>query len=197
MRPPPRTSGAETGEVSTVASRAAKRYAHAVFCLGRDTGTLDAWQGDLALLSSIVEDGRIATYLTNPSVSAGSKIAAVESAINAWNVQPETRKLAKMLIERDRVRLVPEIRELFDDQVRAEHGIVVAKVTTAEPLNDAERELVLEKLELLTGKHVQMETKVDPDLIGGIMIRIGDQVIDGSVRNKLEKLRSQLVAGRR
>jgi F-type H+-transporting ATPase subunit delta len=179
-----------------VASRAAKRYADAVFCLARDKGTLDAWQGDLALLASIVEDGRIATYLTNPSVSAESKIAAVESAISAWNVQPETHKLARILIERDRVRLVPEIRELFDEQVRTEHGIVAAYVTTAESLNDAERDLVREKLEELTGKQVQMDIQVDPDLIGGIIIRVGDQVIDGSVRNKLEKLRSRLVAGR-
>jgi F-type H+-transporting ATPase subunit delta len=187
----------ETGDKTTVASSAAKRYAQAVFNLGKERGTLDQWQGDLALLASMVADSRIATYLTNPSVSAENKIAAIESAMAEWNVQPETHNLARMLVERDRVNLVPEIRELFDDQMRAEHDIVVAQVTTAEPLSDAERALVQDKLENLTGKHVQLEARVDPDLIGGIIIRIGDEVIDGSVRNKLEKLRSRLVAGRR
>jgi F-type H+-transporting ATPase subunit delta len=180
-----------------VASSAAKRYAQAVFSLGKEQGTLDKWQGDLALLASMVDDSRIATYLTNPSISAESKIAALESAMQHWNVQPETRNLARMLVERDRVNLVPEIREIFDDQLRAEHGIVVAQVTTAEPLGEDERELVQAKLESMTGKSVQLESRVDTDIIGGIIIRIGDQVIDGSVRNKLEKLRSRLVAGRR
>jgi F-type H+-transporting ATPase subunit delta len=179
-----------------VASRAAKRYAQAVFDMGKECGTLDAWQGDLALLSSIFADGRIASYLTNPSVAANKKIAALESAIASWNVQPETRKLARMLIERDRVTLLPEIRDIFDDQVRAEHGIAVAHVTTAEPLTEDEQALVKDKLESLTGKHIQMAMTIDPDIIGGIVIRIGDQVIDGSVRNKLEKMRSRLMAGR-
>jgi F-type H+-transporting ATPase subunit delta len=180
-----------------VASSAAKRYAQAVFNLGKERGTLDAWQGDLALLASIVDDSRIASYLTNPSVAADKKIAAIESAIDNWNVQPETRNLARMLVERDRVGLVPEIRELFDDQVRAEHGIAVAEVTSAERLNEAEQDLIREKLESLTGKKVQLALRIDPSIIGGIIIRIGDQVIDGSVRNKLEKLRSRLAAGRR
>jgi F-type H+-transporting ATPase subunit delta len=180
-----------------VASSAAKRYAQAIFSLGKDCGTLDAWQGDLALLSSIVSDGRIASYLTNPSVTADSKISTLESAIESWNVQPEARKLARMLIQRDRVNLLPEIRELFDEQMRVEHGIAVAEVTTADPLNDDEQELVREKLENLTGKQIQFETSIDPDIIGGIIIRIGDQVIDGSVRNKLEKMRTRLMSGRR
>jgi F-type H+-transporting ATPase subunit delta len=180
-----------------VASSAANRYAQAIFKLGKDNGTLDAWQGDLALLSSVIADGRIASYLTNPCVAAGSKISTLELAIESWNVQPEARKLARMLIERDRVDLLPEIRQLFDDQMRNEHGIAVVQLTTADPLNDAERDLVRQKLETLTGKHIQFETSIDPDIIGGIIIRIGDQIIDGSVRNKLEKLRSRLVAGQR
>jgi F-type H+-transporting ATPase subunit delta len=179
-----------------VASRAAKRYAQAVFSLAKERETLDAWQGDLALIANVVADGRIAAYLSNPSVTHERKVAAIESALDT-SVQPETRNLAKMLIERDRTALIPEIRELFEDQLREERGIVAAQVTAAEPLNDAERELVRDKLERLTGQRVELALKVDPEIIGGIIIRIGDQVIDGSVRNKLEKMRSRLVAGRR
>jgi F-type H+-transporting ATPase subunit delta len=70
-------------------------------------------------------------------------------------------------------------------------------VTAAERLSDAELDHVREKLETMTGKKVELTLKIDPDIIGGIIIRIGDQVIDGSVRNKLEKMRARLVAGRR
>ena len=178
-----------------MASSAAKRYAEAVFSLGKERGTLDAWQGDLALLDSIVADNRIATYLTNPSVTAERKTAAIATALDA-NVQPETHNLAKLLIERGRVTLMPQIREIFDDHLRAERGIVVAEVTTAEQLNDEERDLVRQKLEQITGKQVELNMTIDPEIIGGIIIRIGDQVIDGSVRNKLERMRARLMAGR-
>jgi F-type H+-transporting ATPase subunit delta len=179
-----------------VASSAAKRYAQAVFSLARERESLDAWGTDLALLADIVADDRIATYLSNPSVTADRKIAAIESALDT-KVQPEVRNLARMLIERDRTELIPAIRELYDDQVRAERGIAVAEVTTAERLNEAEQELVRQKLETMTGQTVELTLKIDAEIIGGIIIRIGDQVIDGSVRNKLEKMRSRLMAGRR
>jgi F-type H+-transporting ATPase subunit delta len=179
-----------------VASSAAKRYAQAIFSLGQEQGTLDTWGQDLAMLSRVVADDRIATYLTNPSVAAERRIEALETSLNL-NVQTEARNLARMLIERNRTMLIPQIREMFDDRLRAERGIAVAQVTTAERLTDAELDHIREKLETITGKKVELALKIDPDIIGGIIIRIGDQVIDGSVRNKLEKMRSRLVAGRR
>jgi F-type H+-transporting ATPase subunit delta len=178
-----------------VASRAAKRYAQAIFSLGKERGTLDAWQSDLALLANVVADGRVSHYLTNPSIPKERKIEVLESALDV-TVQPETRKLARLLIERDRMTLLPEIRELVDDQVRAERGIAIAAVTTADPLNEAEQDLVREKMEEITGQQIQLDLEIDPEIIGGIIIRVGDQVIDGSVRNKLEKMRTRLMAGR-
>jgi F-type H+-transporting ATPase subunit delta len=178
-----------------LASSAAKRYAQALFSLGKERDTLDAWQRDLALLANIVHDDRVADYLTNPSVTADRKLATLNAVLDA-NVRPETRNLARILVERNRTDLIPEIRELFDDLVRAERGITVADVTTAERLNQDEQELVRQKLESLTGNKVELALHIDPDIIGGIIVRIGDQVIDGSVRNKLEKMRSRLIAGR-
>lgn len=178
-----------------MASSAAKRYAQALFSLGKERGTLDAWQGDLALLAGLVTDDSIATYLTNPSVTTERKLATLDSVL-PQTVQPETRNLTKMLITRNRVTLVPEIREIFDDEVRSERGIVVAHVTTAERLSEAEQALVREKLEGMTGKTIDLTLRIEPDIIGGIIVRVGDQVIDGSVRNKLEKMRTRLIAGR-
>jgi F-type H+-transporting ATPase subunit delta len=178
-----------------VASSAAKRYAEAIFGLGQERGNLDDWQRDLDLLANVVADKRIAASLKNPTVAADRKVAVIEDAL-AGEVQPETRNLIRLLVEHNRTTLTPEIRDVFADKVREARGIVVAEATTADPLHSSERELVREKLEQMTGLRVELTTRIDPDIIGGIVIRIGDQVIDGSVRNKLERMRMRLVAGR-
>ena len=179
-----------------MASSAAKRYAQAVFSLGKEQGTLDAWSSDLTVLANLIADDRVASYLTNPSIAAERRIAALDTSLGD-SVQPEAHILARLLIKCDRTLLIPEIRDTFVDQLRVERGIVVADVTSAERLTDNEEELIRQKLEYLTGRQVVLALKIDSEIIGGIIIRIGDQVIDGSVRNKLERMRSRLMAGRR
>jgi F-type H+-transporting ATPase subunit delta len=178
-----------------LASSAATRYAQAVFSLGKERGTLDVWQSDLTDLATLTGDSRVSSYLKNPSITADTKLATLEASLPS-TVQPELRNLAKLLVVRDRTDLIPQIREIFEDQVRAERGITVAQVTTAEPLTADEEALVREKLASMTGNTIEITSTIDPDLIGGIVVRIGDQVIDGSVRNKLERMRTRLVAGR-
>jgi F-type H+-transporting ATPase subunit delta len=178
-----------------LASSAATRYAQAVFSLGKERGTLDVWQSDLTDLATITGDSRVSSYLSNPSVTADTKLATLEASLPS-TVQPELRNLAKLLVVRGRTDLIPQICEIFEDQVRTERGITVAQVTTSEPLTADEEELVREKLAALTGNTIEITSTVDPDIIGGIVVRIGDQVIDGSVRNKLERMRTRLVAGR-
>jgi F-type H+-transporting ATPase subunit delta len=153
------------------------------------------WQSDLTDLATLTGDSRVSSYLSNPSITADTKLATLEASLPS-TVQPELRNLAKLLVVRDRTNLIPQIREIFEDQVRAERGITVAQVTTSEPLTADEEALVREKLAAMTGNTIEITATVDPDIIGGIVVRIGDQVIDGSVRNKLERMRTRLVAGR-
>jgi len=178
-----------------LASSAATRYAQAVFSLGKERGTLDVWQSDLTDLATLTGDSRVSSYLSNPSITADTKLATLEASLPS-TVQPELRNLAKLLVVRNRTSLIPQIREIFEDQVRAERGITVAQVTTSEPLTAEEEAMVREKLATMTGNTIEITSTVDPDIIGGIVVRIGDQVIDGSVRNKLERMRTRLVAGR-
>jgi F-type H+-transporting ATPase subunit delta len=153
------------------------------------------WQNDLTELATLTGDSRVSSYLSNPSITADTKLATLEASLPS-TVQPELRNLAKLLVVRDRTNLIPQIREIFDDQVRAERGISVAQVTTAEPLTADEEAMVREQLAKMTGNTIEITSTIDPDIIGGIVVRIGDQVIDGSVRNKLERMRTRLVAGR-
>jgi F-type H+-transporting ATPase subunit delta len=103
--------------------------------------------------------------------------------------------VVNLLLERKRVELLPQVAQAFADRVRRHRGIEMAEVTTAVPLGDAERELIAQRLTQYLQKQVEMTTRVDPDVIGGVVVRVGDQLFDASVRGKLERLRRRLAQG--
>jgi len=173
-----------------MASGAAKRYAQAVFSLAKERGTLDRWLDDLAILNDVMGDARAAEYLSSPAVSESDKRKLLDSVL--VNAQPEARNLAHMLVERRRISIIPDLAQLYGAAVLEERGIAIAEVTTAEPLGANEQEMVRSHLSRLIGKNVQLRTEVDPTIIGGVIARVGDQLIDGSVLNQLRRLRSRL-----
>ena len=109
-------------------------------------------------------------------------------------VSPQARNLAHILIEQRRVTLIPEIAELFEEAVRAEQGIVLVEVTTADPLDDQGQQLVKRHLKRILGKEIELRLSEDPEIIGGFIARAGDRVIDGSVTNQLRRLRARLTS---
>jgi F-type H+-transporting ATPase subunit delta len=175
-----------------MASGSARRYAQALTELARENGTFDAWQRDLGVLNALVSDREVAIYLTNPGVQNAQKFSAVDSVLQG--VQPEARNLLHMLIARRRLNILPDLVVLFDEAVMAERGVVLVDVTTADALDDAGKELVREQLARIVGKDVELRLHEDASIIGGIVARIGDQVIDGSVVNQLRRLRARLNA---
>ena len=175
-----------------MASGAAKRYAQAVFSLAKERGTLDRWLDDLASLNDLMSDPRAAEYLASPAVPEAQKLRLVDQSLA--NGQPEARNLAHMLIQRQRISIIPDLAQLYGEAVLQERGIVIAEVTTAEPLSPSEQEMVRAQLSKLVGKRVQLRTNVDPSIIGGVVARVGDRLIDGSVINQLRRLRARLAA---
>ncbi len=175
-----------------MASGAAKRYAQAVFNLARERGTLDPWLDDLAALNDLMSDPRAAEFLSSPTVAEPDKLKLVDTALVAG--QPEARNLAHLLIQRQRIGIIPEMAQLFGEAVLRERGIVIAQVTTAEPLGQSEQEMVRRQLSRLVGQNVQLRLNTDPSIIGGVIARVGDRLIDGSVINQLRRLRARLVA---
>jgi F-type H+-transporting ATPase subunit delta len=175
-----------------MASGAAKRYAQAVFSLAKERGTLDRWSEDLAILNQVMADQAAETYVKNPNVSATDKQALLDKVLA--NGQPEARNLAQLLIQRQRLNIIPDLVRIYNDAVLAERGIAVAEVTTAEPLGPNEQEIVRAKLNQLIGKEIELRLHTDPSIIGGIVARVGDQLIDGSVINQLRRLRARLMA---
>jgi F-type H+-transporting ATPase subunit delta len=173
-----------------VARGAAKRYAQAVLSLAKERGTLDAWHEDLRQLSVLMSDPALASFFASPKPTEDQKRAVLEQAL--VNGQPEAKNLARLLLERERLDDLPAIYELFEAGVRAERGIVVADVTTAEPLGPIEQALVKERLEAMTGKQVELSLRVDPEIIGGIVARFGFMWVDGSFISQLRRLRARL-----
>lgn len=175
-----------------MASGAARRYVQAIIELAREANSFEAWQRDLGTLSAIAKDPAIRVYLHNPSVQRADKNKALDAVLA--DVQPQARNLVHMLVERNRIGIIGELADLFDEAVLAERGIVLVDVTTADPLDEANQELVRSRLKTMLGKDVQLRLHEDPAIIGGFVARAGDQVIDGSVINQLRRLRARLTA---
>src|SRR5215212_9609604 len=154
-----------------MASGAAKRYAQAVFSLAKERGTLDRWLDDLASLNDLMSDSAAAGYLSSPAVPEARKLQLVDQALA--NGQPEARNLAHMLVQRERISIIPDLAQIFGAAVLEERGIAIAEVTTAEPLGPTEQEMVRAQLSKIVGKSVQLRTNVDESIIGGVIARVG------------------------
>ncbi len=175
-----------------MASSAAKRYTQALKEIAQETNTFEAWQRDLGTLDALVADSEVVNFLTNPGVQDAEKFRAVDAVLG--DLQPEARTLFHMLIERRRLSLMSDIAELFDEAVMEARGVVLVDVTTADALDDAGKELVRERMKGIVGKEVELRLHTDASMIGGIVARIGDQVIDGSVLTQLRRLRARMNA---
>ena len=173
-------------------SGAARRYVQAIVEIAREKGSFDAWERDLARLGDMAADPDVATFLDNPSAGEAAKKKAADLVLA--DAQPEARNLAHLLIERQRTGLIPDLVDGFRGAVLAEKGIVVADITTAEPLDATMQAAVGERLGQMVGQTVELRLHTDPALIGGLVAQIGDQVIDGSVQTRLRRLRTRLRA---
>jgi F-type H+-transporting ATPase subunit delta len=174
---------------------AVRRYAQAVFEIADEQGTLDRWERDLKALADAFGDPFVAAFFDNPQIPASEKRATADRLLGPAG-QHLTRNLAGLLIERGRFNMMPRLYAAYHDLMLEREGIAVGEVTTAVPLNDDELAMVRRRLGAIVGKDVEVRAVVDPRIIGGIVARVGDQLIDGSVLNQLRRLREQLVAGR-
>jgi len=163
-----------------------------VFELARDAQRFDDWERDLGILNAVMSDPVTSNYLQSPKTAQAAKQTLLDTAMN--NAQPDAQRLTAMLLERRRLSSVPEIFEQYRSLLLEEKGIVVAEVTTAVPLDAAGENMIVKQLSELMGKQVEVRTQVDPAIIGGMVARIGDNLIDGSVSSQLRRLHERLTA---
>jgi F-type H+-transporting ATPase subunit delta len=169
---------------------AARRYAEAAFQIAREQGTEERWSEGLSLMAAIFSDPEVAAVMQEARVSTADKMSLAERALEG--VEPLILNLARLLVHRGRTALAPQIAEALQELVDAERGIAHAVVTTAVPVSEAEARAVAEKLSEISGRQVVVETHVDEGIIGGLIARIGDRLIDGSTRSQLSALKRRL-----
>jgi F-type H+-transporting ATPase subunit delta len=180
----------------------ARPYAEAVFELAREAGALDAWSDALEVAGRLMADGRVAEFLGNPSLSDDERLrfvtGLVASAAGRQSLLDGSDRrgtnFLKLLIENDRVGVMPEIAEHFEGLKAETENVVDVTVTSAAPLDDAQRQAITTALRKRLGREIRLDTELDEDLIGGAVIRAGDVVIDGSLRARLDGLASALTA---
>jgi F-type H+-transporting ATPase subunit delta len=128
----------------------------------------------------------------SPSVPHEAKVKLLESLGTVHPVNPVTYNFLKVLLEHNRIRNFQQIYESYLDSVNERNGVVTAKVSTAAPLELSELEALGKRLAGSTGKQVNLEPQTEADLLGGIVVQIGDTIFDGSIRTRLAEMRRRL-----
>ena len=169
----------------------AKRYAQAVFELAVEKNEFESWQEGLKKIVDLTTDNKLMALLENPNLSFAAKKTLLQERLGKIN--PLAFNLALLLVSKGLLRRSGDLLEKYNELLDAHLGIERAKVTTALPLGDEEKNGVSQRLEKMVERKVVVDAEVDPSIIGGFIARIGDTLIDGSVHQKLESLKRTLV----
>ena len=170
---------------------AARRYAQAAFELAQASGNTAEWAAALDEMAAFMTQPEVSAALENTRASQSAKQQLVETGLRDLPKLPFN--LARLLVRKGRTTLAADIATIFRELIEAEQGIAHACARTAVPLTGEELAALSNRLQQTTGKPVVLETQVDPSLIGGVVIQIGDQLIDASTRSRLLALRQSLV----
>ena len=155
---------------------------------------VETWRSELDSAAEVIAEERIGRALANPSIPLETRTATAEATFGGM-VGRGVLNLIGLMLRRGRIqelpRLAAEFRRLDDER----QGIARATVTSTLPLEPDEVSALQERLASSTDRRVELDLKVDPSLLGGLVVRLGDRLVDGSVRSRLERLRNHLVSG--
>jgi F-type H+-transporting ATPase subunit delta len=174
----------------------AKNYAETLLELAQRSGDLRVWGDMLDQIAEAMEsDKRLRVFLESPRVSAQRKNEVMQKAYGGQLPRTFLRFL-QALVSHRRQMLIPEIAHAYHDLVDQVEGRVHASVTVARAADDADQALVVTQLSRVLGKDVVPHFHVNPSILGGVIVRVGDTVLDGSVRRRLATLRARMLAAR-
>lgn len=171
----------------------ARPYAKAAFKLAKELSQQDQWSEMLTLCASVSRRDAVSTLLDDPATSADMKADAF-IALCEGSLTKEVENYLRILTEKNRISLLPQIDALFEQMKAKDQGYQDVVVASAFPLTEQQRENIARKVEQRLGRSVRMHTRVDSDLIGGVIVKAGDLVIDGSVRTRLNKLADAMMS---
>lgn len=170
-----------------------RRYGQAIFELAQGQGETAQWGQDVALVSEAFEDADFNALLKHAGVSAEDKRSAVDTVLGGVN--PMVRNMVNLLVARGLVDAIPEACEEYAELLDRQEGRQRVEVTTAVPLEPPEIERITNFISSLIGREVVVTARVDEEVLGGLVIQIGDRLLDGSARARLDGLRERLASG--
>jgi F-type H+-transporting ATPase subunit delta len=169
-------------------------YAEALMSLAKEQGLVEALGQDMQLIiGSLQGSEELRRFFAVPLVKGSVKKSAIDSLFGG-QVNPITLNFLKLVVDRGRIAFLEPICSRFQDLLRQMNQISLAEVTSAVPLTDEQQETLRRRVvEMTSAQGVELAIKVDPDLIGGVIIKVGSQVVDASIRGQLRRLTSNLL----
>jgi F-type H+-transporting ATPase subunit delta len=169
----------------------AEVYARALFEVAKEHGVLDRVHDEVGAFTDALDtDRELQLFFYSPYFSSQEKRDGVEKVVT--DADPRVINFLQLLAERHRMPVLPRIRRVFDGLWADEHQLLPVTVTSAVDLDESLVQDIGTRIEEQTGRRVELSSSVDPDLLGGLMVRVGNMVLDASVRNRLEQLRKQV-----
>ncbi len=169
--------------------QAARRYAQAAFAIARDGGAITQWRGDLDDIATALAESDAAAWFASPRVSVAERQAAVARVLDT---APLAANLARLLIAKGRTAEARAIANAFNRLADEHEGLAQAEITTAVPLQPEQVSAIERRLGEALGKQITATAHTDSGIVGGVVLRIQDHLIDGSVRTRLRRMRQQL-----
>ncbi|WP_058486017.1 F0F1 ATP synthase subunit delta [Defluviitalea phaphyphila] len=170
----------------------AKRYSKALFDLAIERDTLDEFENQVEIVYQILTNNKeYIQILQNPRVLMEEKIKLIKEAFSS-KVLDEIMGLLILVVKKNREEYLLDILNTFLEEVKKYKGIVKAVVISAVPLNSEQISRIREKLTYSLKKNIQIDTQIDPSIIGGLKIRVGDRILDSSIKGKLDSLKTRL-----
>ena len=170
------------------------RYAQVVFEIATEDLNFDEWKSGLGKITGLIGVSEATEFLKDPKVSLENKKGFLKGCLEG--VAPGVLNLSYLLVVKDKLKIAPLIEMEYNKLLDEHLGVKRIKVVTAMPLDEAEKENMAKKFENLTGHKIFINFDVDPNIVGGAVIKIKDKLIDGSIKNRLESLKKELVCTR-
>jgi F-type H+-transporting ATPase subunit delta len=171
-----------------------KRYASALLNLAADAQAVDQIGRDLRDFVNAWDSSKeLRTAFENPKVSQQQRYQIIKDLAASSGMHDKVRDTLAVLSDRQRIRNVGDVADAYEAMAEARSGRLRAEVTTATELPDSYFTELSRTLQQITGREVVLQRKVDPSLVGGVVARVGDQVFDGSLKNRLSELKSELL----
>ena len=169
----------------------ARVYATALFEAAKDKGKLDAIRDQLGqFVDALTDNKEMQLFLFSPYFSSAEKSDGLKKAVA--DAEPELLNFLELLIEKHRMPVIFRIRRQYEELWRDEHRLLEVEVTSAVELDDEIVAQIKQRIESQTGRTVDLQRRVDDGILGGLVVRVSNMILDASIRNQLERLRKQV-----